>query len=343
MSKEMNILYIGGYWSTNIGNAFYDLGIRKLISSIDKEINFHIVSDLQKYAWAKYNSENAVSFNLCEHYSNIDYLIMSGPMLYPEYMEDWKDTLFQVMKQGTKVILLSVGGNEYTEEEVYRNREILRDLHLYAMFSRDGETYECYKDLFEYSYNGICCAFFIPEYFKPWKLDINPYVVYDFESYNEPLFVEAEEGFSFAGGRWKQKNELEPIHKFWLRFKEYPNSVFYGLDIIRTKNTCLAPRQKKYYGKNIFLSNVATDYLNIYANAEAIFSDRVHACVGALAQGTPAMFFGTTRRANLFRRVNVCVCGGGVNNVFEKPVTIPVSDLDRERQNLRDRLREILV
>lgn len=340
MDKEINVLYVGGYWSTNIGNAFYDLGIKELISSLDLKINFHIVSDLQKYMWSNYNSKKATSFNLCQHYANIDYLILSGPMMYAEYMEDWKDTLLQVMKQGTKVIFLSVGGNMYTEEEVCGVREILKDLHLYAMFTRDRETYECYKDLFEYSYNGICCAFFIPEYFRSWKLTIKPYVVYDFESYNEPVFVEAKEGFSFAGGTWKQKNELQPINKFWSKFKEYPDSAFHDLTIIRPKNTCHMPRQKKYYGKNIYLSNVATDYLNIYANAEAVFSDRVHACVGALAQGTPAMFFGNTRRANLFGRVNV---GGGVNDIYHEPVRIDVPDMDRERQNLKNRLKEILI
>lgn len=340
MKTEINVLYVGGYWSTNIGNAFYDLGIKELISSLDKEINFHIVSDLQKYAWTRYNSKKAMSFNLCEYYGNIDYLIMSGPMLYADYMNDWKDTLLQVMKEGTKVIFLSVGGSRYTEEEICRVREILRELHLYALFSRDRETYESYKDLFEYSYDGICCGFFIPEYFKPWKLEINPYVVFDFESYDEPVFVESEEGFEFLDSNWKLKNELKPIHKFWSKFKEYPENAFNGLNILRTKNTCFMPQTKKYYGRNIYLSNIATDYLNIYANAEAVFSDRVHACVGTLAQGVPAMFFGSTRRANLFNRIGV---GEGRNDVFHRPVRINVSEMDMERQNLRNGLREILI
>ena len=105
---------------------------------------------------------------------------------------------------------------------------------------------------------------------------------------------------------------------------------------MRTKNTCFEPRQKKYYGKNIYLSDVPEDYLNIYANAEAIFSDRVHTCVGALSQGIPTMFMGNTPRANLFKRV----MGEKYEEICLKPTYIGTY---QERECLRIKLGEVLV
>lgn len=199
---EINILHVGGYTSTNIGNAFYNLGIRHVIESLGKEINLFTTSDLQSYAWSRFNSKKASSFDPCECFANMDYIIWCGPMLGTMYVRKWVNILRKANAAGTKIICMSAGGNRYTREEIEQVRSILEEFKLYALFSRDSETYENYKDLFEHSYNGICCAFYVPEYFKPWKLNIEPYVVFNFEQYEEPLFVKADEGFEFAENVW---------------------------------------------------------------------------------------------------------------------------------------------
>lgn len=192
--KELNVLHVGGYSSTNIGNAFYNLGIQHVLTSLPQKINLYRTSDMQVYAWSRYNSESASHFDPCEHFMDMDYIIWSGPMMSAEYVREWSRVLQNAEKTGAKVICLSAGGNQYTQEEVKEVRELLSKMHLYALFSRDSETYENYKDLFEYSYDGICCAFYISEYFKPWKLDMEPYVVFNFEQYREPCFIEFPRG-----------------------------------------------------------------------------------------------------------------------------------------------------
>lgn len=133
--------------------------------------------------------------------------------------------------------------------------------------------------------------------------------------------------------------EFGPVSKRFFRSKGYADYAFNGLKIIRTKNTCFEPPRRRYYGNNVYLSDTPEDYLNIYANAEAVFSDRVHTCVGALAQGSTAMFMGNTPRANLFRRVT----GEKYGDIFREPISIATSDLDMERENLRNCLGEVLV
>lgn len=195
---EINVLHVGGYTSTNIGNAFYNLGIRHVLKSLGKEINLFTTSDLQSYAWSRFNTKKASSFDPCKYFTNMDYIIWSGPMLGTMYVKKWINILRKANAVGTKIICMSAGGNRYTREEIEEVRSILKEFRLYALFSRDFETYENYKDLFEHSYSGICCAFYIPEYFKSWKLDVEPYVVFNFEQHTEPLFVKANEGFEFA-------------------------------------------------------------------------------------------------------------------------------------------------
>ncbi len=205
--KELNVLHVGGYSSTNIGNAFYNLGIRHVLKSLPQKINLYETSDKQVYAWSRYNSTSASHFDPCEHFTDMDYIIWSGPMMGKQYVREWGPVLEKAEMMGTKVICLSAGGNQYTNEEVEEVRKLLSKFHLYALFSRDSETYESYRDLFEHSYNGICCAFYIPEYFQSWELDMEPYVVFNFEQYREPSFVEFEGGGG-ASFRVKPGKEL---------------------------------------------------------------------------------------------------------------------------------------
>lgn len=147
-------------------------------------------------------------------------------------------------------------------------------------------------------------------------------------------------GVQFAGKNWRvDVREWSPFSKRLFKTRGYADHVFNGLNIIRTKNTCFEPSHKKYYGNNIYLSDTPEDYLNIYANAEAVFSDRVHTCVGALAQGIPTMFVGNTPRANLFKRV----MGEKFENIFRNPVTLEAQELDREREKLKTYLGEVLI
>lgn len=95
----------------------------------------------------------------------------------------------------------------------------------------------------------------------------------------------------------------------------------------------------KYRGDNVYLSDVPEDYLNIYAQAQATFSDRVHACVGALASGRPAMFIGKTPRARLFRRL----LGADTDRMTREPVSLDINTLEKERAGMAVFLKKVLL
>lgn len=336
----IRILLVGGYWATNIGNAFYELGARYLLTHLEKNIELCLASDFSYYYWGKYvaggNSFEPIKHSFSE---NIDYLVWMGPVFGTDAQDVWDEPLRLANENGVKVIFLSVGGNAYTEAEIEKCRKILKKHKPFALLSRDMETYQAYADCFQYSYDGICTAFWSPLCFHPWKIAVSPYVVYDFESHTEPCFLPDKNGFPLLGQQWKEKQKPKRMNRIRAAFAyNKKEKAFVDCTIVRAKNTCIPPFLGKYRESNVYLSDHPEDYLNLYKNAAAVFSDRVHACVGALAQGIPAMFYGETPRANLFKRV----LRDNADIIYSCPTKVDLSYVQSEREKEKNFLKMIL-
>lgn len=310
-----NIICFGGFYCTNIGNEFYDKGMMYILNNLCKE-KFRIIhtSDLPQYFWASYSQKT-----LFDHVSfffenkNVDYVVIGGPVLDILSLENWKKHIEYFLKNNIKVILLSAGGSTYNKEEVSYVKNFLKTNRLYALISRDSVAYELYNMYFEHSYDGICNAFLIPKYYKPYSFNAKPYYVLNFESIREPL-IQIETGSVKISGKRRLK---------------YYNTCIDGKYVIRTKHTCFMEHRKKYFEPNIYISDVYEDYLNIYANADGVFSDRVHACVATLAQGGRAMLFNDTARGALFERV-------GVNNIRNELCSADMNYIETECKKMEN-------
>lgn len=53
------------------------------------------------------------------------------------------------------------------------------------------------------------------------------------------------------------------------------------------------------------VSDSADDYLYLYANADCVYTDRVHACVPTISFGNPCKFYYSTPRTLLFERIGI--------------------------------------
>jgi hypothetical protein len=89
---------------------------------------------------------------------------------------------------------------------------------------------------------------------------------------------------------------------------------------------------KVYRHPGTVVSDEPYTYLTTYANARLTLSDRVHACVAAVAYGRPAMLFAPTPRGSLFERV-------GLGDIRQRPVCLPENRRVRERDALLGFLR----
>lgn len=143
--------------------------------------------------------------------------------------------------------------------------DFVRQLNPIGFVSRDDASYEMFSGLVVQAYKGIDCAFFLPEAYSPLPLILSPYVVATFDSVPEPRL------------------DLN------------------GRRLIRAHHDCWGPPRRTYLRTgNTLISDIPYDYLALYANAEEVHSDRVHACVAGLAYGRRVRFYHPTPRASLF-------------------------------------------
>ena len=319
--EKITILQNGGGWVDNIGNAFIDLGSMECLREATVNANVHLTSVFSR--WVFYHVNKGIKgwllkkpgdrtnvFNLQNH-SKMDYIVQSGAFLSKHWFEMHGDTLLKLKAKGVRVIINGggMGENAYIPEEIERTREYFRKLHPYIFISRDNESFRSFKDLAEFSYNGIDAGFFISDYYRPLQLDLPEYIIINFDKQPEP-------DLNIDGS----KHILRTHQSFWYNFPFY--------QYLKMK--------KNYYNRqNTMISELPYDYLNLYANTSVTYSDRVHACVATLAYGKPARLFSRSPRSLLFERV-------GASKITEKVIKLNMNKIEKEKQKQIDFLSEIL-
>jgi fibrillarin-like rRNA methylase len=83
-------------------------------------------------------------------------------------------------------------------------------------------------------------------------------------------------------------------------------------------------------------SEFPEDYLQLYANCDTVYTDRVHACVAALIYGNKAMYFGKSPRYGLLPRV---LQGA---DITKEPVSLNLDYVAQEKQKQLDFLDSVL-
>ena len=192
-----------------------------------------------------------------------------------------------------------MGGSDYSKGEIDRFRKFFNEIKPYAFISRDEETFKNYEDLAEHSYNGIDCGFFLKDYFKPARLDLPRYIVLNFDNRPEPNLDELDfnDYELIIRTHHQSSSELEKIHKDYF---DRPNTL---------------------------ISDQPDDYLNLYANTEATFSDRVHNCVATFSFGRPCRLYSKTQRALLFDRIGA----GAIRTKLTYPDTKKIENEKRKQ------------
>ncbi len=208
----------------------------------------------------------------------------------------------------------------------------------YILVSRDQYTYDNYKQFATRAYSGICAAFFVSDAHKPVEMDLENYLVFNFDTIAEPEFniVDSQESCSDSIEFNDIRLQIKHKSKFSLRGRNYKTTLN-DYKIVRTIHSCmpfftLARTKTLFRKRNSFVSDIPHGYLNLYANTQGTFSDRHHACVATLAYGNPAMLFSKSPRSCLFDRLQV-------GEIRRKPVLLSKEKLDIEKEKEVDFLR----
>lgn len=330
------IAYLTSVRYNNIGNAFIDIGAMISISEAIKDKEYYLiqvgqfpiyvesisrVSRLKAVLgplwrlWGRYLGRSFLekkykiikpgnAFNLAS-VAKVDYAVFSGCILTPVFFKIF-DGLFDKLKEKeTKIIFYGCGGDTYSDFEINFVRERLKEIEPYALTTRDSMAFRNYSDLSNNVFDGIDCAFFVNKLpLKGIELDISPYIVLAFD-----------------------KLENKAIEK------ELKNK-FGHYTIIKTSHEPFPMGRVSVVSNGVSLvSESPYDYLVLYANAEEIYTDRVHACIPALSFGKPCRLYNKTPRARLFEKV--CIDG------ITKKVCYP-KNITREQERQLTFLSQIL-
>jgi len=341
------IALVSGFWGQNIGNAFFNIGGRKILQTAFPDRRIEFIQDQPGYRTfnnqRKGNPKKDIGLL---RYLDIDYIVLQGPMLTVNFRYLWEDVLRDLTSRNTRIILLSAALFRYTEEEIRINREFLSDYPPAIVVTRDSVTYEAIRDCSDRVYDGIDSAFFVPDVYQPFDLHLEPYITVNFDRYPEPnIYVDTDESrrpsnvdlqFQALGQRWgvrspRFQHALSRSGKWQayvgalLDFRRLPKYVG-GYLIVRPEHRSNPHVTWKIYKQpNALASDEPFTYFTIYSGSQLTLSDRVHACVVTLAFGKPAMLFSPTPRSALFSRL-------GLDGITRTPVTLDSEALEREKQ-----------
>ena len=203
------VAYCTGFWCTNIGNAFFSLGVEHVLKRILGEDHVTVVSDYQTYTTG-YGKRLFPDKNQLEYLSklDVDYLVLAGPVLSKYFLPLWEDVLINLEQQGIRYIILSAGIMKMTDEALLKCTEFFQKHPPYAFSSRDKRTFDTFGKYADHAYDGICFSFFAPDYYHPCGIKDN-YFTLNFDKISEPLIWsdanKSEDSFEFEGKNYRIK------------------------------------------------------------------------------------------------------------------------------------------
>lgn len=335
----MKIGIYAGYWSTNIGNSYFQRGCKYLIEQALPNATTFFIADEAGYI--KPNQGNPInSYNSILNI-DMDIAIILGPFIRPEVAKIAIPTLLQLKKKNVKIVALGVGMMDYKSTTIQYASEVLKEISPDIFMTRDRETFNAFRTSCKYAYDGIDLGFFSSDVYGNAPGLNGDYVTFNFDQLPEPLIIEGAGGdypFEFNGKSYslsfnKQRKSLSEKGFIFqtidsLLLNQSYNKEFAGNEIIRTDhryNPVILKRIYRY--PNTIASDIPEPYWAAYKNTKLTISNRVHACVATLSFGNPAWLFTKSPRSYLLDRV-------GVTDIRKGPVSVSLDYLKEEKVNM---------
>lgn len=247
------ILYFNNCWFTNVGEAFIDIGAMELIHKIFPQCQLINISDMNMWYFDLISKREKIpnpyngmkpAFHMFDFYSG-DFFILAGMFVSDIFLKgETSQKILALARQGKKIIFLGLGAGTYSNEEMENFKKYVIKINPVLVMSRDNIIYENLKDIVP-AINGIDCAFWVKDVYDPREAFVRKYDVVTYNRSPEP----------------EQMKQMENIVRTW-----HMNWKF----------------NSKNFKKNMFISDTPYDYLTIYANADRIYTDLVHATIAGL-------------------------------------------------------------
>ena len=283
-----NIALYGAGWVHNMGNSFIQIGSKLALEKAVPEANVHIVDGnpfelptpagmkvlskfgglpglglLRKFEEHHHNNAHEKEVKLAD-LADIDAVVLSGVWLSTKYLVAHKKNFLALKERGIPLIFSGAGGTHYNQQEFDEVTELIQEIEPFAIISRDQKVCDAYTGVIPHIYAGMDVGFFVGE------------------SFSRPLPM-AKKSTVYCFDRSAIPAELDVSD-----------------DAVVTHHAEVGLQYDTFDRGKVFVSEMAEDYLNLYANCDTVYSDRVHACVAALSFGNKARLIDKTPRAHLF-------------------------------------------
>lgn len=274
MQTNQSVALVGGAWSTNIGNAFYNLGAEWLLNHVG--LNAFFVPESPRWKAAVSHDYDLIAD------IKADLFVLVGPCLWRQLVYVYESTFDRIYSRGGRVAYLSAGMATYTKAEAQLVGEFLNRFPPLFISTRDEVTYKMIAPLTNAPvYSGLCTSMFLNDALTPPPLERPSYVVLNFDS------AEPELAYSASGAATVVGNEC----------RDFPVTLF-GKEVIRTSNLSIDEGYNNIYTRpNVYHSDLPEGYCAILSRADAVYSERVHSCAAALIFGGRAQFVQVSGRS----------------------------------------------
>lgn len=273
----MRIAYYNNCWFSNVGEAFIDIGAMNIINQVWEKPTIICLSDMSDWYAEKMRQRQRSLFcrptikygsGKIYKYFEVDYLVMAGMFASELYLDSpGRKMVDEMVQKGAKLILLGLGSEKYTQEEKYKLSCYYEKIKPELIVTRDKKTYEAYKNCAEVI-SGLDCALWVKNSFDPRGASKEKYNVHSFNRSPEPENIN-------DGG-------MDVVRAFHMQWYTQLNNL----------------------KENYFISDTPYDYLTLYANANHVYTDLVHATIPALQYGVPVKYFYVDQRSNAFDSLN---------------------------------------
>jgi len=348
----VNVLFLGSSWTTNLGNAFVAQGAVNLLrEAVGSAGRVHHFGTMSSYLfWINDRPEN--NFNIA-HAGRFDYVVIAGMVQNEPVYQCFEDAFRKFIANGARLVVLGGGAMRYDAEEARAVRALMARTPVHAFASRDRASFEQFGDLAPHSHDGIDCAFFVGDGFTPVPFQGGEFNAVCVDRYQEPQLLNvADPGDVYAGGRRARRPAKyglkRRIRHALRRAVAKPRDALLpppvasldmeGRAVVRAHHTTWSEdlRPEFFQSPRCLISDLPSDYLSVYAQAHTVYSDRVHACIAALAFGRRAMWLrpGEPRIA-MFARV-------GAPEITARPARLDMERLAAEKRKQVDFVRAAL-
>lgn len=258
----MKILYYNNCWFTNVGEAFVDIGAMQLLKTIFPGCQLINVSNMNRLYLdlickrekiANPYMDNMGTIRMLKVYSG-DYFVMPGMIASEAFLKEEVliKEIMELANRGTKIIFLGLGQATYSEKETEGFKRFIEKIRPALIMSRDDVVYENFKDCCP-AVKGIDCAFWVKDSYDPRNAARMLYIVVTYNRSPEPKELSMFD------------NVVRAHHMNWS---------------FTSKN----------FKENLFISDTPYDYLTLYANADSVYTDLVHATIASLQYGRHVKF-----------------------------------------------------